>query len=88
MPKYLRTSPARIAASITGATYMIMIRYIFFLLKVPEDSTSSSIYRLPTTCHTRIHVPMATMGIITELDIKSKKSRNCIFNTVMWPQGP
>ena len=43
---------------------------------------------LPMTRDTSRQVAMAAMGIITELVRKSKKSRNCIPNTVTLARGP
>ena len=59
-----------------GQTHLIMMTNNFFDLKGPELSTSSVMNLVPTTNPMKIQVTMATIGIMMELEMKSKKSRN------------
>ena len=64
----------------TGARYLIKNLYSPFLWNFEDCSISAAILSYPTTLVTRKQVASAASGIITELVIKSKKSRKFIPN--------
>lgn len=72
-----------------GATYLITIVNKFLSLNFTPFVSTSSITALGfITYPTNMHVKKATIGIRTELDIKSNKSRNCIPRNVIIESGP
>ena len=61
----------------TGATYLITIEKSLFALNSPESDTSSMIVWGLIKKPTKMLVASATMGMITLLLAKSKKSSIC-----------
>jgi len=85
----LASSEARIATSRTGAIQRIMTRCSFSRRNEPApDLTSSATTLVPTTWPISTQVSTATMGMSTEFEIKSKKSRNCMPMIVTLSHGP
>ena len=88
-PRAFATELIRIMAAKMGHRYWIMKLKIFLRRKgLPPSVTYSSIFCTPITRDTSRQIAMAAMGIMTELMKKSKKSRNCIPNTVTPASGP
>ena len=83
------TSSTRIATSRTGAIQRIMTRCSFSRWNEPApDLTSSATTLVPTTWPISTQVSTATIGMSTEFEIKSKKSRNCMPMIFTAPSGP
>ena len=72
-----------------GHSQRIMkLKTLFRLKGMPSSSTSSSILLKPMTRVTSRQVARAPRGIIRELVMKSKKSRNCMPIRVTPARGP
>src|SRR5699024_4568685 len=72
-----------------GATQRIITLNSFSLLnECPFILTSDETTSVPTICPINTQVSSATIGIRTELEIKSKKSRNAIPRMLINESGP
>ena len=88
-PSAFATELTRMMAAKTGQRYWIIkLKMTLRRNGLPLKVTSSSIFLTPMTRETSSQVVMAAMGIMTELVRKSKKSKNCIPNTVTPASGP
>ena len=88
-PSAFATELTRMMAAKTGQRYWIIkLKMTLRRNGLPLKVTSSSIFFTPMTRETSRQVVMAAMGIMTELVRKSKKSKNCIPNTVTPASGP
>ena len=86
IPKTFNTELIKIMAKKAIQKYLINKLYIFCLLNSDDILISSSILLSVTECKMSTQVAIAAIGIITEFEIKSKKSRKSIPNSLILPK--
>ena len=77
-PNVWATNATRMTTTSTGATYLMMTIQAFSTLNSLEIFTSSTMAFGLMIQPTKMQVSSATIGMITELEMKSKKSSSVV----------